>query len=351
MRNIGRPIRVCMFPKDIPSNESLGIMTDAMEKTGKVSVRNYSYFFSFFARADIFHVHWVDELVVGVRWPKHIVKVFLFLLYLMFSKLLKRPIIWTVHNVGAYEGNYPKLERLLWRVFLPRVNWAIHLCSASLDAMYRLTAAPPPGSVIPHPHYRSVYEPCDTTGEEVRGSIDPFIFSSFGLIRAYKGFEHLVQIFHSWGLQKVELRIAGAPVFKESAQLGQEMVRLSESDPRIALDLRALNKQELKDFICTSRVVVLPYNKIMNSGVAALALSLGRPILGPAAGCILDYHQKLGADWVLMYDNSLTVQDLKAAYDHLQSRNRSTLPDLNWMEPDRIAGEIIEVYRQQLASC
>jgi beta-1,4-mannosyltransferase len=343
-----RPIRVCMFPRDIPSNECLGLMSDALERTGCVKITNYNFIRSFFSRADLFHVHWVDELVVGVRWPKHIIKVSLFLAYVLLCKMLGRPIVWTVHNVGAHESNYPLLEKILWAVFLPQVAWAIHLCPASTEAIHRLTSTPPKVSIIPHPHYRSVYETC-LGSEATRGSRgDAFVFSSFGLIRLYKGFENLSQVFHSWNFQAASLKIAGAPMFKESAQVVNEMLRLSEGDARISFYLRALSRAELRDFVCSSDLVVLPYHKLMNSGVAALALSLGRPILGPAVGCILDYHQRLGSDWVLLYENELTVEDLKRAHDKFQGRDRSVLPDLEWMAPDRIAAQTLNLYQQHI---
>ncbi len=78
-----------MYPKSIPLNESLGIMSDAIERTGRVRISNYNYITSFFSRADLFHVHWVDELVTGVRWHKPVIKVSLFLAYFILCKMLK----------------------------------------------------------------------------------------------------------------------------------------------------------------------------------------------------------------------------------------------------------------------
>lgn len=345
MPSLTRQIRVCMFPKNNPTNESIGLLSDALERTGQIKITSFNYLTSMFTRADLFHVHWVDELVVGVRWPKHIIKVFLFLAYFILCKILRRPIVWTVHNIGAYESNYPWLEKILWSVFLPRVNWAIHLCPESMKAIYGLTPTPPPGSVIWHCHYRSVYEPRIASRQTQRAPNNPFVFSSFGLIRPYKGFENLIRVFHSWNFQKAVLHVAGAPVFKESAQLVSQMTKLSDGDPRIKLDFRSLHTREIRDLVTASNVIVLPYRKLMNSGVAAVALSLGCPILGPAVGCILDYHQKLGSKWVLMYENELTVDDLKRAYDTFRSCDHSVPPDLEWMDPDRLAIETLELYQ------
>lgn len=336
------PIRVCMFPRDNPTNEGLGLMSDALERTGRVKISDYHYFASLFSRADLFHIHWVDELLAGVRWPKHLIKVYLMLTYIVLCKIFKRPIVWTVHNIGAYEKNYPVLEKILWAVFLPRVDRAIHLCPASLDAIYQLTATPPPASIIPHAHYRSVYRSAPRPTHTNR----PFTFTSFGFIRPYKGFENLIKAFQGCNTEDVVLRISGAPSFKESSQIVSEMVGLSRGDRRIILDFRELSRREITELVCGSDVIVLPYHKIMNSGVANLALSLGCPIMGPAAGCILDYHQRLGPEWVLMYQNELTADDLKIACEMFRDRDQTALPDLSWMDPDRIAAETLEVYRQ-----
>ena len=197
-----RAIRVCMFPKDNPVNEGLGVMSDALERTGQVNISKYHYITSIFSRADLFHVHWVDEILAGVRWPKHLIKFYLMLSYILLCKILKRPIVWTVHNIESYEKNYPTLEKILWAVFLPRVDRAIHLCPASVEAIYRLTPTPPSASIIPHAHYRSVYRSI-TPAPDMH---EPFTFASFGFIRPYKGFESSHQGFS--GLQHRRCRAA-----------------------------------------------------------------------------------------------------------------------------------------------
>ena len=341
-----RAIRVCMFPKDNPINEGVGLLSEALEKTGQVKISKYHFITSLFSKADLFHVHWIDGILDGVRWPKHIIKLHLMLSYILLCKILKRPIVWTVHNVKSYEKNYPILEKILWAVFLPRVDRAIHLCPASVEAIYRLTQTPPPASIIPHAHYRSVYRSI-TPAPDV---LEPFTFTSFGFIRPYKGFESLIKAFQACNTEDAVLRISGAPLFNESSKIVSDMINLSRGDPRIILDFRELSRREITELVRRSNVIVLPYHKIMNSGVAAVALSLGCPIMGPAAGCILDYQQRLGSEWVVMYENELTGEDLKMAYKAFQDRDRTVLPDLSWMDPDRIAAETLDVYRRVICA-
>ena len=342
----GRRIKVCMYPKYTASNESIGLMSDAIENTGHAEISDYKYFASLFRRADLFHVHWPDATVYGSR-IRQLVKVSCFLSYVLLCKLLGRPIVWHVHNIGSHEkAAYIFLEKLLWKVFLPRVDWTIHYCPATLKAIYELTNSPPEGTVIPHPHFRSVYDPLGAAVDPRRRlgfATDAFIMSSFGLICPYKGFENLINLFRKWNDESSILYIGGEPMFP---QVATELEKLSAGDTRIRLYLHPLTRLELRDLVYASDVIVLPYKKLMNSGVAAAALSLGCPILAPAAGCILDYYQRLGPDWVLMYNGELSVDDLEHASQRFHNRDRSKMPNLSWMQVDVIGENILGLYRQ-----
>ena len=60
-------------------------------------------------------------------------------------------------------------------------------------------------------------------------------------------------------------------------------------------------------------VVVLPYLDISNSGVAMLALSLQRPVIGPSKGAFPELQAQVGTTWVRTFDeprfdlNALTL--------------------------------------------
>jgi len=343
-----RKIRVCMFPSHNPINEGVNLIARGVMDTGKVEIKKYNYVKSIFSRADLFHVHWPDLTVDNVHWPWHVIKVILFLCYVLLCKCLRRPIVWTVHNVGSHEYNSTLSERLLWRVFLPCVSWAIHLCPASEGALSRLTRHLPPGSVIPHPHYRSVY-PSGMSQSTARQALDlphdAFVVSSFGFLRPYKGFEDLVAAFSSWSCTKARLLIAGKPMFQGIAS---NLSQLAQSDSRIKLTLRSIENGELQNIICASNVIVLPYRNILNSGVAMVALSLNRPILAPSAGSILEYNERLGSDWILMFNEKIQPRDLQIAYEQFQNRDSSSQADLEWMDPSRTGSAIFQVYQNLL---
>ena len=333
-----------MFPRDAEINESIGLMSDAIEATGKAEIEEFSYFRSLFRRADLFHVHWPDETLNSRGRGKHLIKVPLFLAYVFLCKLFRRPIVWTVHNVATHEAQSAVFQRILWGIFLPAVDWAVHLCPASIPAMPSLRR----GSIVPHPNYCAVYERFVQEYNQAHSGSHAereFRISCFGLLRPYKGLENLIGVFARWDQPNARLRIGGAPISRE---IGESLTQLAKPDPRASVTLGELDQRELAELVLESDVIVLPYTRIMNSGVAAAALSLGRPILAPAAGCILYYHEKLGDDWVMTYDGDLEPRHLDLAFQRFSSRDRSRRPDLSFMDPKRIASAIVDIYQQLL---
>jgi hypothetical protein len=47
-----------------------------------------------------------------------------------------------------------------------------------------------------------------------------------------------------------------------------------------------------------------------------------------------------------MYENELNVEHLKMAYERFRGHHRGTLPDLSWMDADRVAADILSLYQQ-----
>jgi beta-1,4-mannosyltransferase len=339
-------ILVCMKPESHRLNPSHGLISAALRKTGKVLTINYRLFRSLWSRADIVHIEYPDTVLYPSAWPKRIVKYICFLSFIVISKALGRPIVWMANNIGSHEQRFPLLERLLWRIFLPRVDHVIHNCTASFDAIRNLTPSPPAGSLIGHAHHRTMFsalEPCVEPRRKLDLPADAFVLASYGLIRPYKGIEHLIAVMRSWNCPDAVLYYAGVAMDQE---LADKIRKLAEGDSRIRLDLRAVSNLELRDLIVASDVIVIPYTKIMNSGVAAAALSLARPILAPRAGVILDHDRRLGPVWVQTFEGELAVEDLERAYKTFRGRTTTAVPDLDWMDPDRIAPQIVEIYER-----
>lgn len=131
--------------------------------------------------------------------------------------------------------------------------------------------------VIPHGNYRPFIKE-----EDIKQTADQeeFRLLFFGLIKEVKGLEILIkaaELVKKSG-RKVHLTIAGNPWHVDSSYYTGliEQAGLTENSTLI---FRHIADSELPDLFANNDVVVLPYKRIYQSGVALLAMSYNKPIL------------------------------------------------------------------------
>jgi beta-1,4-mannosyltransferase len=228
-------------------------------------------------------------------------------------------VVWTAHNAFAHDKARTRLNVYLWNSFLASVDGVIYLSSESkrqIEASYP-GLAKKESAVIQHGDYvdwiaeasaapRSGLPTRDALGIPARATV----FLSFGLIRPYKGIDLLIEEFMRLGRSDTHLIVAGNV---SKAQLKQRIVELSESASNIHCILRRTDDDELVRLLELCGIVVLPYRQITNSGSAVLALSAGRPILGPRMGSLPELQQLVGEDWVRLYDGQFSYSHLAEA--------------------------------------
>lgn len=122
-----------------------------------------------------------------------------------------------------------------------------------------------------------------------------------GSIKAYKGVESLTAVPRRLrdGLP-VRLLVAGrseasysAVVEPVLAELGHDLIRVDKS----------LSDTELQALIESVDLVILPYTRGWNSGMAMLVLSAGARLLAANLPIFEELQAELGAPWVYVFDN------------------------------------------------
>jgi glycosyltransferase involved in cell wall biosynthesis len=269
---------------------------------------------------DVFHVHWPERyaLTPGWRWRK-CVDFVLFRLYLHAIRVWGGKVVWTAHNAFAHDKARTKLNVYLWNSFLASVDGVIYLSSEGkrqIEANYP-GLAKKESAVIQHGDYvdwiaeaSAAARPDLPTREALGISAGATVFLAFGLIRPYKGIDLLIEEFMRLGRSDTHLIVAG---YVSKAQLKQRIVELSGAVSNIHCILRRTEDDELVKLLELSDVVVLPYRQFTNSGSALLALSAGRPILGPRMGSLPEVQQLVGEDWVRLYDGQFSYSHLAEA--------------------------------------
>lgn len=329
---VARSVRVLhsVYPADSTGNPFVNLLVQNLPSFVQ------SYFFSWksalLGRYDVLHFQWPEKLVHSDRRLKALSKQLAFLIVLLRLRASKTGVVQTVHNVELHE-NVGRVERKLLEL-LNRWTDVRILLSGAVD----LPARPAMSTVvIPHGDYRQQF-PTTPTGNRVPGRL-----LYFGLVRAYKQVPALIQAFGLSGLAQAggTLHIVGSPW---TDALAADVRSAAQRTEGVTAVLEAVEETELASAIVSADLVVLPYERLYNSGAVLFALTLGRPVLVPSTPTTEEIAHEVGDEWVLRYRAPLTPETLRGALSTVQDREFDQLvpPDLggrDWKElGERYAG-------------
>jgi len=259
-------------------------------------------------------------------------RIVLFHLLLTKLKLTRTPIVWTVHNVRPHEEMHPLVTMALRR-FDRQVQTRIVLNKATAEDSAFGTHS---FSVIPHGHYLPTVNAAGQT--DLEPSSD-YLF--FGLIRPYKNVSALLNAFIELKDENLTLRIAG---LAQPVTHGAALAASAKNDSRVKITLNFLSDDALVQAIRATKLVVLPYSEMNNSGAALLALSVGRPVLVPENVATRELQSEFGQFWVQLYDGELTGAILKASQDLVRRAPTEQSPDLSARDWHGIAEQHHAIY-------
>ncbi|VVB89942.1 D-inositol-3-phosphate glycosyltransferase [uncultured archaeon] len=134
--------------------------------------------------------------------------------------------------------------------------------------------------VIPHGLYDQYERINKKTAREKLKIDDEFVILSFGLIRRYKGIPYLIKAFEQLPeiiSGKTRLLIVGE-VWEDKKEL-IDIVHSSPLKDKITLIDRYVEDSEVSLFFSAADIIVLPYLRVSQSGVAHIAMTFGKPII------------------------------------------------------------------------
>ncbi len=238
-------------------------------------------------QVDIVHLHWLPSLHSGFRGA---MQVRLFMARLRCLLLLRKKIVWTVHNLYSHESSNQEREKWLVREVLKVASKVIVHTASSRRLLVEEFGECAEGQlkVIPHGNYIGVY-PNEVTQDNARSQLNlpqsSRILLFFGHIRPYKGVSQLIAAFREIDDPNAILVIAGKPL---NESMAEEIRSLAVEDPRIVLFLKMIPDEEAQIFLNAADVVVFPYQQILTSGALILAMSFGKACLAPRLGAIAE---------------------------------------------------------------
>jgi len=342
-------MKIVMFPANTRKDDNpfVNILVGALRRNG-VEVEEFGPFAH--ANVSALHVHWLE----GITWGRIAGRVppwasFLTQRLSALARALRvrgRPVVWTVHNLKPHDFR-SKVQRLsfetVMRDFLPLVSDVICMSSSVREAVLETypDLADRQLHVIRHPSYVAYFAgrngelPSETAGWRERQAEGP-VLGTFGMLRRYKAVPETIEI----------LRTIDRPfrflVGGEGPQAEVDAIRAAMGDDsRFHFVARRLTDAEILGLTRACGLVLFNFQSILNSGSVLAALSMGRPILAPALGAMIDLEADVGAPWVNTFNKPLTKERVAAVLDDLPT---SGAPNLSAYEPDVLARALASVY-------
>ena len=183
-------------------------------------------------------------------------------------------------------------------------------------------------SVIPHGIYDH-YSRVDSAKEKLNIE-ERFVILFFGLLRPYKGVKYLIKAFES--LPKDILDHSRLLIVGETWE-DQESIKLitqSKYYNKITVVNRYVPDEELALYFSASDVVVLPYIRASQSGVAHIAMHFGLPIIASYVGGLKEsLHRYKGTIFVKPKNIHELTESITEVYKIRNKRYPSPV-ELKW---------------------
>ena len=360
--NKSSSLRILMVPSDVNLVRTLNpyqfLLSQALVDQG-VSVDNWPYwqgklpiFKAAMAREkhfDLVHIHWIYFNITGKNRYLYFFSCLKFLFDILITRLAGFKFVWTVHDYLGHDSKFPGLELWTRRLFVKFVNRIICLNEMTVETIakeYKFN--PRKAIVIPHGHYRDVYDkPVDLVEarKELNLPESGKVYLNLGLLKPYKGIENLLRVWQD--SQDIfagnTLLIVGKPVDEDYVKKLQDLAAGIEG---VIIYPQFIENDKLHLYFSAANVVVLPFKKILNSGSLILAMSFGKPVIAPRLGGIVEV---LGEANDLLYDPEDKDGLLKGMQkstnidlDKLSELVEKACDRLDW---NLIGQDTVEVYR------
>jgi glycosyltransferase involved in cell wall biosynthesis len=234
----------------------------------------------------VFHLHWTRVFQVGVGSEREAER--------QTARYLERierflgrggRLVWSIHEALPHDCEYPAVE-VAARRRLVEMAAGVHVLHEGTVAEVadRYALDPAKTFVVEHPLYDGAY-PDYVTREAARMLLglapDDVLLLGFGAIRPYKGFDRLIamvpRLRRETGLA-VRVTVAG-PTFK-SVDVAPLRAAATAADG-VAIATEAIPDEHVQVLFRAADVAVLPYRRVLNSGVLMLALTFGTPAVAP----------------------------------------------------------------------
>lgn len=250
------------------------------------------------------HFDWINSYYIRrTRWMTYLLLP-VFLIQVIFLKYFtKTKMVWTLHNIMPHNSRYDFLDKYIRSFFINKCHWVRVFSKDTvmkLSKVLRLKNIQ--FKVVPEGDYQSVYRNNQSRekSREILGLDDNSkVLLFLGFIRPYKGLEKLIEVFDSLNLENTKLIIAG--LARDNIYL-EYLKKKANKNKQIYFFDKFIKDNDLQTYFKASDLVILPFDKVENSGSVIMAMGFSKAIIAPKKGVLMS---RLESQKYLLYDNNL----------------------------------------------
>lgn len=184
-----------------------------------------------------------------------------------------------IHNMIPHEKSL--LDKMLPPRFVKAMDGFVALSKSVLDDVASLDKDNKPKVFTPHPLYDHFGEIMDRSEAAKHLNLDPnyryLLF--FGLVRAYKGLDLLIDAFADARLRKYPVKLLVAGEFYDDPKPYLEQIEKLGLNDFVIIENQYIKDNNVKYYFNIADMVVQPYKSATQSGVTQIAYHFEKPML------------------------------------------------------------------------
>ena len=295
-----------------------------------------------FGAVDVWHVHWPEAPLNASGIINKIIGITKLLMKLLICKIWMIKIVWTVHNITPHEYDNNRMVYFFYLVLSYLCDGFIFLSDHSYKEFTLRYRKITNVAIIPHGHYKDYITRFSEQYNVKKTRTKNLLY--FGQIREYKNIPKLIEVHNDSANTKYTLLVAGSV---HSNELKNKILdKIKDTKKSVIFKDKFLTDAELLEACRHSCAVILPYEKITNSGSLLYALSVNLPVIIPYNEAFLEIQNEVGKNWIKMYHPPLSVEIYNDCIEWVELSNRNTGPKLDMYDWPKIASETVKFYQK-----
>lgn len=259
-------------------------------------------------------------------------------------------VIWTVHNLMPHELEHHSV----FLTFRQRLGQLAHrIIVHSPEAVGVLeeqgVRAPLKTRFVPHPSYIGIYPQDKEFPTMIPAAGAEKVILVFGLIRRYKAIHRLISSFTDDFARKFHLRLEIVGKGIPGDVYASELAELAANRTHVTIREEHVPDEDIAGLFSRASCVVLPYERLLSSGVAMLALTYSVPVVGPRIRSLEESLPSEAHRFLFTPENDTDMMRAVAEASSLSPEEAASIRRKMWeraqhLHPRRISLQLGEIY-------